>query len=105
MDADTATEIETPKRRRVLSPREQNVAKRGRRSAWSMEFGSRGGRGREPQWERPPAKPKRDEIEARLAERPIVDTRSLTGQLLGDPLPGQSALDKQKTCSLAGTGF
>lgn len=36
----------------------------------------------------------RDAIEARLAEIP-EDTRSLTGRICGDPLPGRSALDRR----------
>lgn len=35
------------------------------------------------------------DVRARLAERP-PDTRSLTGRLLGDPLPGESALDRER---------
>lgn len=34
------------------------------------------------------------ELLARLAEIP-PDTRSLTGRILGDPLPGRSALDRR----------
>lgn len=36
-----------------------------------------------------------DCLAARLAEIP-PDTRSLTGMLFGDPLPGRSALDKRR---------
>lgn len=39
-------------------------------------------------------KPRGVDIEARLAEIP-VDNRDLTGRLMGDPLPGRSALAKR----------
>jgi hypothetical protein len=43
-------------------------------------------------WERPAVgEAKRHEYEARFGEIP-EDTRDLTGRLLGDPLPGRSAL-------------
>jgi hypothetical protein len=37
--------------------------------------------------------PSRQDIEARLAEIP-PDTRGLTARIMGDPLPGRSALDR-----------
>jgi hypothetical protein len=41
-------------------------------------------------------KPSAIDVAARLAEIP-VDTRELTGVLMGDPLPGRSALDRMTT--------
>lgn len=40
-------------------------------------------------------KAKDDEYEARKSEVP-TDTRTLTQTLLGDPLPGRSALDRRR---------
>lgn len=42
--------------------------------------------------------PKRDRhvVERLMAEIPTEDHRDLTGRLMGDPLPGRSALDKRK---------
>lgn len=42
--------------------------------------------------------PKRDGhvVEQLMAEIPTEDHRDLTGRLMGDPLPGRSALDKRK---------
>jgi len=39
-------------------------------------------------------KPKPDELAARLAEIPD-DTRTITGRICGDPVPGRSALDRR----------
>ncbi|QPC87400.1 hypothetical protein GA830_12105 [Mesorhizobium sp. NBSH29] len=38
----------------------------------------------------------RADVDARLGERPARDKRDLTGRVFGDPLPGQSALDRGK---------
>lgn len=38
--------------------------------------------------------PRQEDRDARLAEIPQIDRRSLTGVLLGDPLPERSALKK-----------
>lgn len=43
---------------------------------------------------RRPTKPKAADVAARLAEIPD-DERGLTQRLLGDPLPGRSALDRR----------
>ena len=40
-----------------------------------------------------------DEAAARLAEIPDTDRRSLTGVVFGDPPPGRSALDRERSCS------
>lgn len=40
-------------------------------------------------------RPAEDDVEARLAEIP-PDTRDLSAVLLGDPLPGRSALDRRR---------
>lgn len=42
------------------------------------------------------AKPSAADLKARWSEIP-PDTRDMTGTLCGDPLPGRSALDKQRT--------
>ncbi len=50
-------------------------------------------------WERPAhGEAKRHEYEARRREIPR-DTRDLTGRILGDPLPGRSALAKKRKTS------
>jgi hypothetical protein len=36
-----------------------------------------------------------EDFAARLAEIPKFDNRSLIGQIVGDPLPGRSALDRK----------
>jgi hypothetical protein len=41
-------------------------------------------------------RPERDEVEARRAEIP-EDTRGLTAWMMGDPLPGRSALDQKRS--------
>jgi len=47
-------------------------------------------------WERPGhGEAKKHEYEARHREIPD-DTRGLTAQILGDPLPGRSALDRRR---------
>ena len=42
-------------------------------------------------------RPESSDVAARLAEIPQEDTRSLTGVLFGDPLPGRRALDLVKS--------
>jgi hypothetical protein len=37
-----------------------------------------------------------EDYAARLAEIPKTDTRSLIGRIVGDPLPGRSALDRKR---------
>jgi hypothetical protein len=50
-------------------------------------------------WERPAVgEAKRHEYEARYHEIP-EDTRDLTGRILGDPLPGRSALARKRSGS------
>jgi uncharacterized DUF497 family protein len=41
----------------------------------------------------PERRPPKEDVAARLAEIP-PDTRSLTGRIFGDPLPGRSAFDR-----------
>lgn len=59
-----------------------------------MTRGIKGPRG--PQWNNRAAGRVRNQADADAAKQVIPqDTRSLTGRLFGDPLPGRSALDKR----------